>query len=57
MKTLKQIAEKLKISPAKASKIKREIESKEFPGVPPYMVWGTGSKKKYDLDKFRKYQC
>ncbi|MCF8307843.1 MAG: hypothetical protein K9I68_02425 [Bacteroidales bacterium] len=55
MDTLKKVSKALGISLSKASKIKREIEHKEFPGVPPFMVWGTGSKKKYPPEKFRKY--
>ena len=54
MKTLKEVAEKLNISVNKASIIKKKIESKYYRGVPSFMVWGTGNKKKYDIDLFKK---
>ena len=55
MKTLKEIAKSLNISEKKASDIKQKIESKEYPGVPSYMVWGTGKNKEYNLEKFKRY--
>lgn len=53
--TLKQVANELNISEAKAQRIKQKIENNEFPGVPRYMVWGTGNKKAYILDTFKRY--
>jgi len=55
MKTLKEIAKSLNVSEKKASDIKQKIESREYPGVPSYMIWGTGKKKEYNLEKFKRY--
>ena len=55
MKTLKEVATSLKISLAKASRIKRRIENDKYPNVPPYMIWGTGTRKNYNVDHFKKY--
>ena len=55
MKTLKGIAKELGISLSKASRIKQSIEAEKYPGVPPFMVWGTGSQKQYSVNAFKNY--
>ena len=55
MNTLKKVAKKLNISESKASKIKQKIELNEYPNIPTHMIWGTGKKKKYRLELFKKY--
>ena len=51
MKTLKEVSEKIGKPYHLVRKAKKLVEERY--NAPAFMVWGTGSKKKYNPDTFR----
>ena len=54
-KTIKGVAKALNISYTKAYRTKRRIEDTLYPNVPPFMVWGYGEGKCYNLKTFKEF--
>ena len=54
VKTLKEVSQILNISPKQVREIKLKIQ-KECGYAPSWMVFGTGEKKKYIIESFKKH--